>query len=497
MGDVQHRSTRWRSTFFLASNSLSIIGAALTLSSAIIILVTLLFPAFLEGRGPYSGILLMIALPALFLLGLILMPLGLFLRRRRLRRQGILPSEYPRIDFASTEVRRALLLIFMATGLCLLLLAGSMAQSGEYMESNAFCGEACHSVMHPQARAFRGSPHSGIHCVACHVGPGARGFLKAKLQGVHQLRAVAAKSYARPIHADPVKLVPADQSCVQCHNPQRFRGDALRVFTTYNADETSTPSVSVLLVRLGGTDPAGTPSGIHGFHAGGRVSYLEVEGIDEIPRVKATFRDGTTEEYVLSGGKATAEQIAKGKWRVLDCTDCHNRIGHDFQTSEEAVDRALAQGRISRSLPFIRARAVEALASLAPGEEGGPSSGQAEKALAAAYQKSGQEPPASGSKETMAAVAEVKRIAENNLFPELKVGWGSYPRRMGHADGKGCFRCHDEMHATASGKTIRQDCELCHKVLAAGESNPKLLEQLGIASAPPEGTKGGEPQPSP
>src|SRR5262245_46967185 len=491
-------ATGSRSTFFLGSNPLSIFGAALTTSSAIILIATWLFePLGLEGVGPYGGIVLLVALPALFVLGLLLIPLGLILRRRKLHREGVLPSEYPRIDLGSAGVRRALLLILLVTLVNLLILTVSMAQGREYMESNAFCGETCHSVMHPEARAFRESPHSGSQCVACHVGPGARGFLKAKLQGVHQLKAVAAKSYPRPIQADPDKLVPSDQSCVRCHNPQRFRGDALRVFTTYNTDQTNTPAVSVLLVHLGGTDPAGTPSGIHGFHAGGRVSYLEIDGIDEIPRVKASLRNGTTEEYVLSESKATREQIEKGKWRVLDCSDCHNRIGHDFPTAEEGVDRALAQGRISRSLPYIRARAVEALASFSGPEAGAPSEGRMGEALAAAYKKSGQDPPAADRDETKAAIAEMQRIAENSLFPELNVGWGTYPRHMGHADGKGCFRCHDEMHATASGKAIRQDCELCHKVLAAGESNPKLLEQLGIASAAPPGGKEGETPPKP
>ncbi len=486
---------RWRSSFFLASNPLSIFGAALTTSSAVVMVASWLFPSFVEGRGPYGGIVLVVALPALFVLGLILIPAGLLLRRRKLHRQGALPSEYPRIDLASADVRRAILLIFLVTLVNLLILTVAAAQGREHMESNAFCGETCHSVMHPQAIAFRESPHSGSQCVACHVGPGARGFVKAKLQGVHQLSAVAAKSYPRPIHADPEKLVPAAQTCVRCHNPQRFRGDALRVFTTYNADEGSTPAVSVLLVRLGGTDPRGTASGIHGYHAGGRVSYLEVDGIDEVPRVRSTAKDGKTEEYVLAESKATPEQLEKGKWRVLDCTDCHNRIGHDFPSPEEGVDRALAQGRISRALPFIRARAVEALVSLAPGEEGGPSGAKAGEALAAAYRKAAQEPPPPEKPETQAAIAEIRRIAGNSLFPSLNVGWGTYPRNMGHADGKGCFRCHDESHATASGKTIRQDCELCHKVLAAGESNPQLLEQLGIASQAEAGGESGKDQP--
>ena len=68
--------------------------------------------------------------------------------------------------------------------------------------------------------------------------------------------------------------------------------------------------------------------------------------------------------------------------------------------------------------------------------------------------------------------------------------WGTYPDNLGHEASPGCFRCHDESHATRDGKTtISQDCEVCHTMLAQGESNPEILKTLGL-SGPIEALKG-------
>ena len=43
----------------------------------------------------------------------------------------------------------------------------------------------------------------------------------------------------------------------------------------------------------------------------------------------------------------------------MDCADCHNATGHRIApTAEKAVDRAIASGRLSARLPFIRREAV-------------------------------------------------------------------------------------------------------------------------------------------
>ena len=66
------------------------------------------------------------------------------------------------------------------------------------METETFCGQSCH-VMAPEFRAHQVSPHSKVACVDCHVGPGAGGWLHAKMNGTRQLIEAVLNSYPRPI----------------------------------------------------------------------------------------------------------------------------------------------------------------------------------------------------------------------------------------------------------------------------------------------------------
>jgi hypothetical protein len=51
----------------------------------------------------------------------------------------------------------------------------------------------------------------------------------------------------------------------------------------------------------------------------------------------------------------------------------------------------------------------------------------------------------------------------------------------------GCFRSHDGGHTSASGKTITHDRTACHNLLAADQTNPKILSDLGIVERQPAG----------
>jgi hypothetical protein len=72
-------------------------------------------------------------------------------------------------------------------------------------------------------------------------------------------------------------------------------------------------------------------------------------------------------------------------------------------------------------------------------------------------------------------------VYSGNVFPDLKVGWGTYVNNLGHMDYPGCFRCHDDSHATADKRTIPQDCATCHNAIAVEESSPEILKSLGLA----------------
>jgi len=61
-------------------------------------------------------------------------------------------------------------------------------------------------------------------------------------------------------------------------------------------------------------------------------------------------------------------------------------------------------------------------------------------------------------------IAAAERLYRYNVFPEMKVTWGTYLTNLGHTALPGCFRCHDEAHTSKDGRAVRQDCELCHKM---------------------------------
>jgi hypothetical protein len=78
------------------------------------------------------------------------------------------------------------------------------------------------------------------------------------------------------------------------------------------------------------------------------------------------------------------------------------------------------------------------------------------------------------------AIAELQAIWKRNVFPKMNLTWGTHPNNLGHEQFPGCFRCHDDKLVDANEKSIGQDCEACHKVLAWDETDPEILKQLGL-----------------
>jgi len=50
-----------------------------------------------------------------------------------------------------------------------------------------------------------------------------------------------------------------------------------------------------------------------------------------------------------------------------------------------------------------------------------------------------------------AAAAALGDIYCWNVWPQMKITWGSYPPLDGHEQAAGCFRCHDGDHRTEGG----------------------------------------------
>jgi hypothetical protein len=440
-------------------------GILLAALSAVLFLVVFLADLFGLHTNPYMGIVFFVILPAVFLIGLVLIPVGAWRERRR-RLQGRAPSHvhWLILDLNDpTQRRRAV--IFLALTLVNVVIVSLAAYRGiEYMDSVAFCGQVCHSVMQPEFMAYQDRPHSRVPCVQCHIGPGASSFARSKISGARQVLAVTFNTYSRPIPSPVRQLRPAREVCEQCHWPEKFHGDVIRRVYEYGDDEQNTETVTTLRVHVGGgSERLGVATGIHWhMNVGNQIEYIATDGKREvIPYVSLKDRFGNVREYFAEG--VTPEQLARGERRRLDCMDCHNRPSHPMAASpERAVDAAIARGEIPRTLPFVRREGVKALkvsyATHAAGSEG------VAKALREFYRTGYQDIYTTRRQEVDKAVAATQNVFERNVFPEMKVNFGTHSNNIGHVDSPGCFRCHDESHKTKDGKTIGQDCESCHKI---------------------------------
>jgi hypothetical protein len=470
-----------RLLYFLGQNAISLVGAVLTTSSALTLIAFWFYDFFLPGPPhPYIGILLFLILPGIFILGLVLIPIGILLRRHQLRAQGELLDIYPEINLRQPMVRRGFFLVAMATFLNVVIFGTASYRGVAYMDSTQFCGQTCHTVMMPEFTAYQGSPHAHVECVECHIGPGAGWFVRSKLSGVRQVFAVTFHTYSRPIHAPVKYLRPARETCEQCHWPQRFTGDKFVVKTTYKDDEKNTAQTTALLLKVGGRTWQGSV-GIHGRHLdeGARIHYISIDDQRQvIPVVYYTDDKGKTVEYVSSDIQATKQQLEAGEHRSMDCVDCHNRPTHAFELPENAVNKQMAAGFISPELPFIRKKAVELLKADYPDRE--TARQRIVDGLKSFYRTN--YPGVYDSRRALVeqSAENVADIYLRNIFPDMKMVWGVHPNNIGHNDFPGCFRCHDGSHVSADGQVISNDCSACHGLLAVEEQNPKVLTDLGL-----------------
>jgi Cytochrome c7 and related cytochrome c len=211
-----------------------------------------------------------------------------------------------------------------------------------------------------------------------------------------------------------------------------------------------------------------------------RISYLTTDHRrQEIPKVIYREENGTLTEYVTDDfKKLPKEKLAQATTRSMDCIDCHNRPTHAFQLPDRALDKAMAEKRMSTDLPFLKKKALELLKVDYPDQKAAAAKIPVE--LAEYYRTTYPEIYRQKRAQVDTAAEVVKGIYLRNVFPEMKITWGTHPNNIGHEESVGCFRCHDGGHTAADGRTIKGDCDTCHALLAQDEKDPKILKDLGV-----------------
>ncbi|ABF41713.1 cytochrome c family protein [Candidatus Koribacter versatilis Ellin345] len=455
----------------LTRNVISLIGTTLAIVAAANILFLFLMDVMSPHSSPYVGILAYMVMPAFLVLGLLMIPAGAWWERRR---RGA--SSLPTLDLNQPSQRSTVAFVVSFGIVFMMISAVGSYKAYEFTDSISFCGELCHTVMHPEFTAYQQSPHARVACVECHVGSGASWYVKSKMSGLRQVYAATLNTFPRPIPSPVANLRPAAQTCEQCHWPKKFWGAQLKTIYHYGYDEKNTPRVVNLLVKTGGGDANnGTAMGIHWhMNIANKISYISDERRENISYVKAVNQKGEVTEYFPKDNPPSADMVANTAQRNMDCIDCHNRPSHIYVPPDRSVDNAMVAGKIDPSLPFVKQQAVTILTKdyKTSAEALNTISVEFPKYFQTTYPQVAQQK----AQQINDATAELQRIYKNSFFPEMKVSWKTHPNHIGHFYYNGCFRCHDGNHVSKSGKVISKDCKICHTMLSQEENGVQISQ---------------------
>ncbi|KPL13737.1 MAG: cytochrome C [Bacteroides sp. SM23_62] len=462
-------------------NWTSVIGAVIAIISLFMIVFLIVVSFFIEVTSSYLGIVIYIILPIFLILGLILIPIGMVRKRRRMRRQeeAGLPR-WPRVDLNLKQHRNAFSVFVISSTAFLFLSAVGTYEAFHFTESVEFCGNICHNVMHPEYITYQNSAHARVPCVDCHVGSGADWYVRSKLSGLYQVYSVLFKKYPKPIPTPITDLRPAQETCERCHWPEQFYAPKLRTEKHYLADENNTEWDIILKMKIGSEYHAlGLEEGIH-WHINPNVKIEYAADPDDreiIPWVRYTnLETGEVHTYMDEENMPDSAMIAGEKFRHMDCIDCHNRPSHEYYSPPFFTDNSLTRGDIPRELPDIK---QVAMGLLYAGYEGTDSAlATIEKDIREYYELMYPEIYQDQFPLIQQAITGIQEDFTQNMFPEMKAQWDVYPNHIGHINSEGCYRCHNDRHKSASGRVISKDCNLCHDILAQG--NPDRLNMAGV-----------------
>jgi nitrate/TMAO reductase-like tetraheme cytochrome c subunit len=461
-----------------------------TLVGAIVALVSLSMIVFffvissLTQQRPYIGLIIYIILPVFLIIGLLLIPTGMYFRIRKERRQKtIVTAEWPQINLNDVRHRNAFFIFSIGSAIFLFLSSVGSYEAFHFTESVTFCGKICHNVMVPEYTAYQSSPHARVACVDCHVGPGAGWYVRSKLSGLYQVYAVTLGTYPKPIPTPITNLRPARETCEECHWPEKFYARELLVQKHYLADEGNSEWDIGLTLKIGGTYSAqALTEGIH-WHINPNVK-IEYKASDDrrqqIPWVKFTdLETGKTIIFNDQNQLMKKEQLDTLETRVMDCIDCHNRPSHDYNPPALFVNNAITAGTIPEELPMIKSLSMDLC---------GTDYSSTDTAMIAIkdginlYYKENY-PEIFSSKNYLVdkAISGLQAEYKKNIFPEMKVKWSAYPNNIGHLEFMGCFRCHNDSHTSSDGKIISKNCNLCHLINAQGR--PDTLQVTSIENS--------------
>ena len=120
-------------------NPISQIGAAIATAMAIVFFVLLTLEFSGQLTNPYVGLLVFVAVPAIFVFGLLLIPIGIWRQHRRIA-AGYAPDDWPVIDLRLPRTRSVIVGVALLTIVNVFIVSLAGFGAVHHMESAEFCG---------------------------------------------------------------------------------------------------------------------------------------------------------------------------------------------------------------------------------------------------------------------------------------------------------------------------------------------------------------------
>jgi hypothetical protein len=462
-------------------NWITIIGSLIAALNLTMIVVLFIISTIFNKSNTNLGLFIYIILPGFFLLGLIMIPVGMIITRKK--KKKVLDGDkkkLPVIDLNDPRHRNAFVIFTIVTIIILFLSTYGSFEAYHLTESVEFCGTLCHKVMEPEYTAYQNSPHANVTCVECHVGSGASWYVKSKLSGLHQVYAVLTKTYPSPIGTPLHDLRPARETCEKCHWPQKFYARTLQTNRYFLADSLNSEWDILLQMKIGPEYMGmGFGEGIH-WHINPAVEIEYISESDKrevISYVKYTNTEtGEVTIYTNPDAPVSDSIISSSTPRSMDCIDCHNRPSHNYKSPAVYFDNEMLTGSISREIPFIKKTAMDILKNSFADKD--TALNQISNDILNFY-KSGYNGYFESNRDRIdRSIKSIQNAFSQNTFPGMKVTYDVYPEHIGHLETEGCFRCHNDSFTSEKGRKISRDCNLCHTIM--GQGKPEMMQLSNV-----------------
>lgn len=457
-------------------NYVSAIGAVLVLGSILELIFQLLIALFTNQNGYFLGIFMFVFVPLNLMLGIILIFAGIYISKRisKSKNTGENLEQGPNEHYASQNKAVIVFIIGMVIFFVVVMIGN--IKTMDFANSDAFCGEICHSAMEPEFISYKNSKHDNVTCIHCHYSDNDNLFIKSKLAALRQIGTIVGGDYKHPLTIPPHTLEPGRNTCEHCHKPAMFNPRILRNKENFLSDKENTKWITRLILRVGNEHSSKVSTkGIHWhMHRDNIVQFVSLDDKkQDLPWVRyININENDTTIYIDSTSDFQPSSLDTVEIFTMDCMDCHNRISHNFASPSEFIDREISQGNISETLYEIKRLLIDICEEEFPNVD-------SLKTYSIIYLKNFYTKNYPGyylknEKIIKSAITVFTNEYAKNIFPEMKVKWDSFPSNAGHKYNPGCFRCHNDLHKSEEGIILKRDCNQCHTITSQG--NPNYLE---------------------